>query len=700
MPSVITSRIALHIIFVLITSCTFEQEKQPTDNALLGLGFGIGNAAIFVQDLDSSRNYYADVLGFEMPPPNKFQKGMYDSTRSALVYFPDMSSFDLVALKDTTAVLKHSFIKYFLQHHEGVRVYSLSTSSAGKTRDWLSAKEFKMDSIQTGRTTAELPKGWDWDDGGPEWRSADFNFDNPPAHLPNFIEYIGFPYKEMQAEWTSLHTSWRQYYNHPNGVVGMVALRIAVSNLDDAREEFKRMGLTELEVNESKTLARFKIAYHQELHLMAPESANDKLSNFLETRGPGVFAVRFEVKKLKDTRDFLRKKLPAKALLVGRSPARLIVLKEYARGVQLEFVEESKAQGDLAKIYNFKKDSKLDTAALQYASALYTKYCALCHGNNREGYAADFAPSLRSRSLMATTHSSNYLRHAVFYGRQGTAMAGYAKNQGGPLEEVEIDLLLQWLYELSGVKKPIDISTESITGNVALGKTLYAKNCTTCHGENGEGVSAPALRNPMLLATASDAFLRYAISEGRDSTSMPAFKDSLTNVEMDALTAYLRSRASGWNAPETVTVTEPLPQNYVLNPYSKAPKFTLHEGLYVSSEQLLKALKDSSRIVMLDARSKAAWHQAHIPGAISVPYYEEPDTFIKDIPNDSTWIVAYCACPHAASQRVVNTLKRFGFKKTAILDEGVLVWTQRGYPIQYGQDNKKKKKKEDSKKKK
>jgi rhodanese-related sulfurtransferase len=123
-----------------------------------------------------------------------------------------------------------------------------------------------------------------------------------------------------------------------------------------------------------------------------------------------------------------------------------------------------------------------------------------------------------------------------------------------------------------------------------------------------------------------------------------------------------------------------------LNPHNKAPKFTLRDDRYVSAEQLLKALKDGSRMVMLDARSKAAWRQTHIPGAVSVPYYEEPEKFIKDIPNDSTWIVVYCACPHAASDKVVTTLRRFGYKHTAILDEGILVWAQRGYPVQNGQD--------------
>jgi len=684
---------ALFILVTLISSCTSKQDKEPNNSLLLGTGFGIAGATIFVQDLDSARNYYANVLGFKMPLPKDFTKGMYDSTLSASIGFPDQSSIELLSVKDSALVAKKdSFITSFLKHYEGVRLYSLSTSSADTTRNWLNAQGFKTDSIRSGRTAAEKPKGWDWDDGGPQYRSVEFNSKNPPAYLPGFMEFIGLFYQETQDTWEPLE--WRKFFeDNPNGVVGISSLMIVVNDLKAARKEFKKMGLTELAADE--TLARFKLAHNQELHLMPPKSTGDELSDFLKTRGPGVYAIRFEVKNFKDTYEFLKKRLPAKALLVDTLRKRLTVLKEYARGVQLEFIEESKEQAELDKIYSFKEGTKLDSASIRYASGMYIKYCALCHGKNREGYASDFAPSLRSHSLMATTQlpqsSHRYLELTIAYGRSGTAMAPYAKSQGGPLGDQDIALLLQWLHESSGVKKPIEMSTEPVSGDAALGKVLYANHCATCHGAKGEGVRAPALANPMLLTTASDAFLRYTISEGRDSTPMPSFKDSLSRNEINALTAYIRSRASGWNAPEAVTVTEPLPENYVLHPHNKAPKFVLREGSYISAEQLLKALKDSSRMIILDARSKAAWRQTHIPGAISVPYYEEPDKFIKDIPNDSTWIVAYCACPHAASAKVVNTLKRFGYKHTAILDEGILVWAQRGYPVQYGQDKKTKK---------
>lgn len=675
---------ALVILAGFISACTSRPEKEIDTKPLLGDGLGISGATLIVQNLDSARNYYSKVLGFKMP--EKFEKGIYEGTLSAAVSFPDLTSLELISIKDTALVkAKHSFISSFSKKYEGVRMYALSTSSVDTTRNWLKARGFKMDSIRSGRVSTEMPKGWDWDDGGPQWRSIEIDTLNKPGYLPSFMQVMGMPYQEIQSDWKPY--TWRKYYDeHPNGVIGISYLQLVVGDLKATRKEFKKIGLKELIAND--TMVRYKIANDHELRVRVPVTPDDAFSKFLKTRGAGIYAIGFDIKNFKGTRDFLKKTLPAKALVADTVLKRLIVLKEYARGVQFEFIEESKEHAALAKIYSFKEGVKLDTVSSTYATGMYTKYCALCHGKNREGYAADFAPSLRSHTLMATTQSPrasyNFLVHTISYGRTGTAMAPYAKSQGGPLDRDDIELLIQWLHELSGVKKPIEMSLKPVAGNAVQGNVLYGKHCASCHGVKGEGIRAPALGNAMLLATASDAFLRYTITHGRDSTPMPSFKDSLTKAEIDAITAYLRSRASGWNAPEAIAVTNPQPKDYILHPQNKAPEFTLKDKLYVSAKQLLKAVKDSARMILLDARSEAAWHQTHIPGAVSVPYYKDPDKFIKDIPNDSTWIVVYCACPHAASTQVVNTLKRFGYKHTAILDEGVLVWAQLGYPVQYG----------------
>ena len=276
------------------------------------------------------------------------------------------------------------------------------------------------------------------------------------------------------------------------------------------------------------------------------------------------------------------------------------------------------------------------------------------------------------------------MRYTVQFGRANTAMGGYLKSQGGPMEYIEIELLLQWLYNEAEVEKPIDLSREPVLGDIDLGASLYTEKCAVCHGEKGEGVNAPALANPMLLATATDHFLRYAIAEGRDGTPMVAFDEQLSDEEIDGLTAFLRSRASGWDIPKPDTVKVPEPDEYILNADAEAPQFTLRDGKYVAAEQVNKAYQEGKRMVILDARSEVAWRQMHIPGAVPVPYYEEPENFIDNIPNDGTQIVIYCACPHAASQRVMNTLKRNGITNTAIIDEGILVWAQMGFPVRNG----------------
>lgn len=671
---------SLFVLIVLFSSCSNESEKDPYP--LLGAGFGINNSTLLVNDLKSTRDYYADTLGFDVPGVDEFENGIFEGTVTTEIEFPDMSSLSFLSLEDSLVTTNTpSFIAAFLAKNEGIGMYSVSSSSVDTTYAWLTDQGFKMDSVNSYRTSAESPKGWSWDDGKAQERSVVFTSKNPISYLPQFVEDTDADYQEMIKQQKTYYAYYRSYSNHPNGVVGIAALQIAVDTLETTRKQFKKMGLKELE-NTTDDVVRFQLKKKQELQLTTPQSSDDAVSKFLQERGSGVFAIRFDVANLDSTYQYLSERLPTEAILLDSLQKSITVLREYAHGVQLEFVNEPADQALIAQQY--KIGSKLDSAAAMNAAGMYEQYCALCHGENREGYAADFAPSLRSKSLLATSKSTNFMRYTIQYGRAGTAMAGYLDRQGGPMEYIEVELLLQWLYDTAGVEQPIELSREPVLGDVALGSTIYAKNCAVCHGESGEGVSAPALGKAMLLSTATDEFLKYAITEGRDGTPMMSFKETLTEEEINNVTAFLRSRASGWDIPQSDTVTIPTPENYVLNRDNKAPNFELKKDLYVSAKQVYQAMQDSARMIILDARSEVAWRQTHIPGSIPVPYYEEPETFVNDIPNDSTWIVAYCACPHAASGRVISTLRRYGYKNTAILDEGILVWAEMGYPVKNG----------------
>jgi rhodanese-related sulfurtransferase/cytochrome c553 len=230
----------------------------------------------------------------------------------------------------------------------------------------------------------------------------------------------------------------------------------------------------------------------------------------------------------------------------------------------------------------------------------------------------------------------------------------------------------------------ITLPLDNVEGDAARGEQLFAKECASCHGAEGEGESALSLRNPLFLATASDAFIRYAIVHGRDGTPMPAFEKKLSDRQIDDVTHFIRTWARNVS-DSPLGETPPPPDRAVVNPDGPSPGFSpLREGRYVPVDEVKEALDAKARMVLIDARPTSDWHRSHIPGAIPLPYYADVDTIVKALPRDGTWIIAYCACPHAASGRVMDMLRSEGFKNTAVLDEGVLVWTQRGYPLTYG----------------
>ena len=111
-------------------------------------------------------------------------------------------------------------------------------------------------------------------------------------------------------------------------------------------------------------------------------------------------------------------------------------------------------------------------------------------------------------------------------------------------------------------------------------------------------------------------------------------------------------------------------------------RLTLPPSRLIERAYTLDAARDGLR-VLLDARPTSEWLNSHIPGALPVPYYDSNRMTAK-LPRDGTWILTYCGCPHAASGSVMDTLRREGFPRTAVIDEGIFEWIRRGYPITYG----------------
>ena len=93
----------------------------------------------------------------------------------------------------------------------------------------------------------------------------------------------------------------------------------------------------------------------------------------------------------------------------------------------------------------------------------------------------------------------------------------------------------------------------------ARGGELYARMCAVCHGDAGEGYSAdqaPRLAQPDWLASASDAFLRDVIVDGRAGSTMSAWGRSrggpLDPAQVNALISFMRT----WQEEASATLDE------------------------------------------------------------------------------------------------------------------------------------------------
>jgi cytochrome c oxidase cbb3-type subunit III len=319
---------------------------------------------------------------------------------------------------------------------------------------------------------------------------------------------------------------------------------------------------------------------------------------------------------------------------------------------------------------------------MRTGQALYARYCQLCHAADATGYAADNAPSLVSPTFLATA-SDAFIASGIRLGRPETAMAAYGKQRGGPLDDGQIAAIVEFLRSKGPPATALPELT--VSGDAARGAKLYARQCQSCHGGGKTPAKAPRLDNREFLAAASPAFLRHAIVHGRPPTPMPAFEKRLSASQVGDLLAWLGSlRTAAASAPRPPSATPPnaapsASAPVVIHPRGKPPEFTLRDGRFVSVEQVKRALDAKRRIIIVDARAPSDWIQFHIPGAISLPYYETAQ--FDRIPNDGTWVVAYCACPHHASGEVVDALRKRNYPHTAVLDEGILFWRSSGYAL-------------------
>ncbi len=187
-----------------------------------------------------------------------------------------------------------------------------------------------------------------------------------------------------------------------------------------------------------------------------------------------------------------------------------------------------------------------DLGAVQYKTS-----CSQCHGENGEG---GIGPQLANPAFLRAV-SDRTLFYWISHGRTGTAMKGFAPEEQGPttLTPAHIADVIAHLRRLGNRTDP-DIKRTG-EGDAVLGGQLYATNCASCHGADGEGASGPQLHNETFLRSASDGFLAATIALGRTGTAMQSMihgQEGLGQIQPERVrdvVAYLRT----WDVEEPWT---------------------------------------------------------------------------------------------------------------------------------------------------
>jgi cytochrome c553 len=107
--------------------------------------------------------------------------------------------------------------------------------------------------------------------------------------------------------------------------------------------------------------------------------------------------------------------------------------------------------------------------------------------------------------------------------------------------------------EVDGKQYLVDVAAGTVRPNTgeppstAPTPGLFAANCARCHAANGKGLGStgtPDFTNPQFQAKLSEAEIAHTIQSGK-TDRMPSFAGQLSNEQISALTAYVKSFAGG-----------------------------------------------------------------------------------------------------------------------------------------------------------
>ena len=185
-------------------------------------------------------------------------------------------------------------------------------------------------------------------------------------------------------------------------------------------------------------------------------------------------------------------------------------------------------------------DAELARFATAGGQAVFRTYCSQCHGAGAGG--AKGYPNLQDDDWLwggDLTALQTTIQHGIRFEQDENTRFSQMPKFGDFMEKEDIAKLAEFVLSLSGQDHDGAMAEE--------GATLFADNCSGCHGEAGLGdreQGAPNLADAIWLYGGDRETVSNSITNARFGV-MPAWKGRITDAQIKQVTFYVHQLGGG-----------------------------------------------------------------------------------------------------------------------------------------------------------
>lgn len=186
------------------------------------------------------------------------------------------------------------------------------------------------------------------------------------------------------------------------------------------------------------------------------------------------------------------------------------------------------------------KDEKLRTFATAAGAAAFKVNCVQCHGSGATGSKG--FPNLNDDEWLwggKIADIQQTIAHGIRFAADPETRLSEMPAFGDILQPDQIGQVASFAASLSGL--------EADPARVEAGRTLFAENCASCHGEAAKGnreIGAPDLTDAIAVYVASEADIERQVRAPRHGV-MPAWQGRLGETTVKELATYVHSLGGG-----------------------------------------------------------------------------------------------------------------------------------------------------------